>query len=211
MTPDLRGPTDCTQLPKRAADTPRMTMAIVKIQPMSVSLQSAGTDLAIPSCRVSGKLNTLLASLLVQDQCRYRNDRHTVCRCAWAPAPHGFTSSRRSQSSRAREVLSVSRSRRPHAHDVSRSHAHDGRSRRTRWAPECLEHDGMPRRAAVRDVRDAWSLLRWDEPLLDVGIQRTGATRVAGSCTRRATFAASPRRAEVCVIDPRSASRRRNP
>src|SRR5262249_57884320 len=44
-----------------AADAPRKKMASVKIQPSSVSFQSSVSDLVIPSCRVSGKLNTLRA------------------------------------------------------------------------------------------------------------------------------------------------------
>jgi len=36
-------------------------MAMVKIQPSSVSRQSPAIDFVTPSCRVSGRLNTLSA------------------------------------------------------------------------------------------------------------------------------------------------------
>jgi len=36
-------------------------MAMVKIQPSSVSFQSSGVDWVMPSCCVSGRLKTLMA------------------------------------------------------------------------------------------------------------------------------------------------------
>ena len=41
---DLRGPTRSTQRPNTAADEPRTTMAMEKIQPTSFRFQSPGAD-----------------------------------------------------------------------------------------------------------------------------------------------------------------------
>ncbi len=57
----LRGPAASSHLPKMAADRPRNTIAMLKIQPSVVSFQSSGTDSVIPMTRVSGRLNTLKA------------------------------------------------------------------------------------------------------------------------------------------------------
>ena len=59
--PLLRGPTACTHLPNSAADAPSTKIAMVKIQPSSVSCQSPAIDFVMPSWRVSGRLNTLSA------------------------------------------------------------------------------------------------------------------------------------------------------
>jgi hypothetical protein len=56
-----RGPPSSTQRPHSAADRPRTTMAIEKIQPRSVSFQSSGADRVIPIRRDIGRLNTLNA------------------------------------------------------------------------------------------------------------------------------------------------------
>jgi hypothetical protein len=56
-----RGPPSSTQRPNTAADRPRKTIAIEKIQPSSVSFQSAGVDCEMPSNLVIGRLNTLKA------------------------------------------------------------------------------------------------------------------------------------------------------
>ena len=53
----LRGPTRSTQRPNTAAAAPRKKIAAEKIQPTSVSFQSAGAACAPPSKRVSGRLN----------------------------------------------------------------------------------------------------------------------------------------------------------
>ena len=53
---DLRGPTRSTHLPKTAAESPRMAIAMEKVQPTSVSSQSSGADWLRPISLVSGKL-----------------------------------------------------------------------------------------------------------------------------------------------------------
>src|SRR5580698_8422777 len=53
---DLRGPTRSTQRPKTAADEPRNTIAMEKIQPTSFKFQSPGADCVTPSNLVSGRL-----------------------------------------------------------------------------------------------------------------------------------------------------------
>ncbi len=44
-------------------------MAMVKIQPSSVSFQSSGSDLVTPSCFVSGRLKTLMAYAWPMQRC----------------------------------------------------------------------------------------------------------------------------------------------
>ncbi len=56
-----RGPPSSTQRPNTAAEPPRKTIAIEKIQPSSVSFQSSGADCEMPMSFVIGKLNTLNA------------------------------------------------------------------------------------------------------------------------------------------------------
>ena len=56
-----RGPPSSTQRPSTAAEAPRKKIAIEKIQPRSVSFQSAGVDCVMPSSLVIGRLNTLNA------------------------------------------------------------------------------------------------------------------------------------------------------
>ena len=56
-----RGPPSSTQRPNTAADTPRKKIAMLKIQPSSVSFQSSGADWVIPSSFVIGRLKTLNA------------------------------------------------------------------------------------------------------------------------------------------------------
>jgi hypothetical protein len=57
----LRGPAPSSHLPPNAADKPRTTIAMLKIQPSVVSFQSSGEDAVIPSTFVIGPLNTLNA------------------------------------------------------------------------------------------------------------------------------------------------------
>ena len=57
----LRGPTRSSHLPKVAAERPRKTMAMEKIQPSVGMVQSSGRDLVIPRSFVIGMLNTLNA------------------------------------------------------------------------------------------------------------------------------------------------------
>ena len=52
----MRGPTRSTQRPNTAADRPRKTMAMEKIQPSSGKFQSPGAEAVIPSSRVIGRL-----------------------------------------------------------------------------------------------------------------------------------------------------------
>ncbi len=60
-TPLLRGPTCSIQRPNTAADSPRNTMARVKIQASSVCFQSPAAGAVTPRTLVSGSLNTLKA------------------------------------------------------------------------------------------------------------------------------------------------------
>ncbi|MFK4523153.1 hypothetical protein ABIF90_001134 [Bradyrhizobium japonicum] len=57
----LRGPPSSTQRPNTAADSPRKTIAMEKIQPSSVSFQSPDADWVTPSSLVIGRLKTLKA------------------------------------------------------------------------------------------------------------------------------------------------------
>ena len=57
----LRGPPSSTQRPNTAADRPRNTIAMEKIQPRSVSFQSSGADCVMPISLVIGRLKTLNA------------------------------------------------------------------------------------------------------------------------------------------------------
>src|ERR1700722_4968186 len=54
---DLRGPTRSTQRPNTAADEPRTTMAMEKIQPTSFRSQSPCADAFSPMSLVNGRLN----------------------------------------------------------------------------------------------------------------------------------------------------------
>ena len=56
-----RGPLSSTQRPSSAAELPRIKIARLKIQPSSVSFQSAGADLVMPINLVIGRLKTLNA------------------------------------------------------------------------------------------------------------------------------------------------------
>ena len=56
-----RGPPSSTQRPKTAAEAPRKKMAMLKIQPRSVSFQSSGADCVMPISFDIGRLNTLKA------------------------------------------------------------------------------------------------------------------------------------------------------
>ena len=56
-----RGPPSSTQRPKTAAEAPRKKMAMLKIQPRSVSFQSSGADWVMPISFDIGRLNTLKA------------------------------------------------------------------------------------------------------------------------------------------------------
>ncbi|MGY3421568.1 hypothetical protein ACVWZW_002043 [Bradyrhizobium sp. F1.13.4] len=56
-----RGPPSSTQRPNTAADSPRNTIAMEKIQPSSVSFQSPGADCVTPISLVIGRLKTLKA------------------------------------------------------------------------------------------------------------------------------------------------------
>ena len=56
-----RGPPSSTQRPKTAAEAPRKKIAMLKIQPRSVSFQSSGADWVMPSNFDMGRLNTLNA------------------------------------------------------------------------------------------------------------------------------------------------------
>ncbi len=58
---DLRGPTRSTHLPKRAAEEPRNTIAMEKIQPTSFKFQSPGADCVSPISFVSGRLKVEMA------------------------------------------------------------------------------------------------------------------------------------------------------
>ena len=55
---DLRGPTRSTQRPNRAAERPRMAMAMENVQPTSLIFQSPGAEWSIPISLVRGRLNT---------------------------------------------------------------------------------------------------------------------------------------------------------
>ena len=57
----FRGPALSSHVPKTAADSPRKTMAMLKIQPSVLSFQSSGADSVMPITRLRGKLNTLKA------------------------------------------------------------------------------------------------------------------------------------------------------
>jgi hypothetical protein len=56
-----RGPPSSTQRPSTAAERPKNTMAIEKIQPSSVSFQSLGAESVMPMTRLRGMLNGLKA------------------------------------------------------------------------------------------------------------------------------------------------------
>src|SRR3954471_1258269 len=60
-TPLFRGPACSSHRPKTAAERPRKTMAMVKIQASSVCFQSPGADSVMPRTLVSGSLKTLNA------------------------------------------------------------------------------------------------------------------------------------------------------
>src|SRR4051812_37347093 len=60
-TPLFLGPACSSQRPNTAADNPRNTMAMVKIQASCVCFQSAGADSVMPRTLVSGSLKTLNA------------------------------------------------------------------------------------------------------------------------------------------------------
>ena len=54
-----RGPRSSTHFPKMAADTPRTTIAMLKIQPTLATLQSPAVGAVTPTNCVSGFVNTL--------------------------------------------------------------------------------------------------------------------------------------------------------
>src|ERR1035437_1688426 len=56
-----RGPAASSQRPKVNAERPRKTIAVLKIQPIVESFQSAGAGLSIPTSVESGRLKTLKA------------------------------------------------------------------------------------------------------------------------------------------------------
>ncbi len=55
----FRGPAFSSHLPKTAADSPRNTIAMLKITAICVWLQSLAADLVMPRACVNGILNTL--------------------------------------------------------------------------------------------------------------------------------------------------------
>src|ERR1019366_4162230 len=57
----LRGPAASSHRPNVNAERPRETIAVLKIQPMVVSFQSAGAGLLMPTSVESGRLKTLKA------------------------------------------------------------------------------------------------------------------------------------------------------
>ena len=59
--PLFRGPACSSQRPNTAAESPRKTMAMVKIQASSVCFQSPGAEAVMPTTFVSGSLKTLKA------------------------------------------------------------------------------------------------------------------------------------------------------
>src|SRR5258706_9860366 len=67
--PLFLGPAAWTHLPNSAAEAPSTKIAIVKIQPSEVSFQSLGRECEMPSCRVSGRLNTLSAYTWPMHKC----------------------------------------------------------------------------------------------------------------------------------------------
>src|SRR5882757_9705908 len=69
---DRRGPTRSTQRPNRAADDPRNNIAMEKIHPTSLRLQSPGADCVIPSSLVSGKLKVEKAYAWPMHRCTAR-------------------------------------------------------------------------------------------------------------------------------------------
>src|SRR5207237_10858413 len=67
-----RGPPSSTQRPNTAADAPRKKIAILKIQPSSVSFQSSGADWLIPISLVIGRLKTLNAYAWPMQRCKHK-------------------------------------------------------------------------------------------------------------------------------------------
>jgi len=56
--PLLRGPAVSTHVPPTAADSPKQSMASVKVQLSVLRCQSPGTDAVMPSARLSGRSKT---------------------------------------------------------------------------------------------------------------------------------------------------------
>src|SRR5579862_3333385 len=69
---DLRGPTLSTQRPNSAADEPRTTIAMEKIQPTCFRSQSPGAECVIPSSLVSGRLKVENAYACPIERCTAR-------------------------------------------------------------------------------------------------------------------------------------------
>jgi hypothetical protein len=57
----LRGPTRSSHAPHTAAESPRKTIAMLKIHPSVLSAQSPGAEAVPPISFESGRLNTLKA------------------------------------------------------------------------------------------------------------------------------------------------------
>src|SRR5882757_679987 len=83
---DLRGPTRSTQRPKTAADEPRKTMAIEKIQPTSFKFQSPGAVCVSPMSLVSGRLKVENAYACPMHRCTARAAGGTRNRLKPGPA-----------------------------------------------------------------------------------------------------------------------------
>src|SRR6185312_7209387 len=106
-----RGPPSSTQRPNTAADTPRKTIASVKIQPRSVSFQSPGAGLPTPMRRVIGRLNTLKAYACPMHKWTHSAAGGTIQRLKAGPAT--VRSRSRNESGRIPEVyLAAGRGRR---------------------------------------------------------------------------------------------------
>src|SRR6266478_433953 len=83
---DLRGPTRSTQRPKTAADEPRKTMAMEKIQPTSFKFQSPGAVCVSPMSLVSGRLKVENAYACPMHRCTARAAGGTRNRLKSGPA-----------------------------------------------------------------------------------------------------------------------------
>src|SRR6185503_15165553 len=75
-----RVPPSSTQRPNTAADPPRNTIAIEKIQPSWVSFQSPGADWVMPISLVIGKLKTLSAYACPMHRCTHSAAGGTIQR-----------------------------------------------------------------------------------------------------------------------------------
>src|ERR1700743_492361 len=83
---DLRGPTRSNQRPKRAAEEPRNTIAMEKIQPTSFKFQSPGADCVSPMSLVSGRLKVEKAQGRPMQRCPARAAGGTIKRLNPGPA-----------------------------------------------------------------------------------------------------------------------------